>query len=266
MVFLAAGDDSEKGDRTGPYLHAGFVAPVSCWTDYFAPAWEERVLNLSPAVSHFHLAERNRQPNSERRIDEATRVIGSTGSLLPVATAFNGSLFREAFRGTKTVRSLGNQPGAIKFSPDFLAFIGFAYAAVDFVSREFPEAERIDFLVERKTSVSHHLPDFTSALAQSLELLGRRHLAKLIGEVVSAKNKESIPLQAADCFAGHLRVFRAGTASRTDVRRLERMLNGRGYMGNGATDDDLIAMASRSKLASVPNPFPHPKRFPSNPV
>ena len=52
-VFVAAGDESERGEQKGAFLYGGFVGPSRDWIDWFAPAGEERVLNVLPRSHSF---------------------------------------------------------------------------------------------------------------------------------------------------------------------------------------------------------------------
>jgi hypothetical protein len=109
-VFLAAADESDGAFQRGPFLFGGFVAPTNDWIDWFVPAWEERVLNRHPAIPYLHMVDirsaRWREKNgltwddAEHRVDEATRIIGSMGSLMPVRTLMDGRQPRPAPYGS----------------------------------------------------------------------------------------------------------------------------------------------------------------------
>lgn len=135
-----------------------------------------------------------------------------------------------------------------------MGILGFVYAAAAYTDQSFRDVERVDFWFERKTSVSHYVEAFTKSIKQSLWELGHHRIADLVGEA-RAVGKESIPVQAADLFAGLMRKHGAGTATRYEQRQLRRLLNGRPVMSNGMTDRQIIDFSARSRLASVESPF-----------
>ncbi len=263
-VFLAAGDESDGALQDGPFIYGGWVAPVHVWTDWFAPAWEERVLNGPPAIPHLHMAD-IRSPDwrarhgltehdAEERVEEAARIVRSTGALMPVKTEFDGGHFRKVFADTKVLKD-GPQFGAFRFEPDYFAFLGFVYASLDYVATRYPDSKRVDFVVERKTTVSTNIPAFYKNVEEGLRRKGRSDLVHLLGEVLPG-GKDRIPLQAADVAVWHLRRHSTRTADRYDERRLWRMFSRREQMTNGLTIEELTSFAQSSVDNAVPNPRP----------
>ena len=132
--------------------------------------------------------------------------------------AMDGGHCRDLFDGARIVRK-GPQLGAYRFEPDYLAFLGFADAVIHYVANEHPDAERVDFVVERKTLVTHHLEEFVDDLSEVLERAGRpRNAAGLIGQPMPG-DKTRVPLQAADLALWHLQRCHSGQYDRTDERR-----------------------------------------------
>jgi hypothetical protein len=168
-VYVAAADESDGPNQTGPFVYGRFIGPRRDWTDWFAPVWEGRVLKANPPIPYFYMAEvRNPRwqsengltaSSAEQRIDEAVRVIASMGSIHIVRTLRDSGHFRKVFAGTRVVRD-GAQPGSYAFGPDYIGFLGFARGVLEYAGNHCPEAERVDFVVERKQTVSHYLPHY----------------------------------------------------------------------------------------------------------
>ena len=82
------------------------MAPERDWTEYFAPAWRERVLELRPRLGYLHMTEIKSpkwrlennltEVDAERKIGEAFRVIRNQGSLYPILAHLNADHFRSA--------------------------------------------------------------------------------------------------------------------------------------------------------------------------
>lgn len=158
-VFVAAADESEGGDQAGLFLFGGWVGPFTLWQESFAPAWQERVLNRHPVIDYLHTAELQSadgrakfglsESEVRRRIESAVDVIRSAGALHLVITHIDGRHFREVFKDTKIVKC-GDQPGVYKFEPDYMGFIGFAAGVLEHVGEHWPDAETVNFIVEKK--------------------------------------------------------------------------------------------------------------------
>ena len=148
----------------------------------------------------------------------------------------------------------GTQPGTYPFEPDYIGFLGFAYAALEYVGTNHPDAEQVDFIVERKSGVTHHINDFVDHLAEGLKRKGQKHLTHLIGDVIPG-GKERVPLQAADVAVWHLRRHEIGNVDPVDEHRLYRMFNMRPMTVNGMTKETIEAMGLRSKQNNVQSPF-----------
>lgn len=253
-VFVAAGDESDGAKQEGYFLYGGFVAPIRDWIDWFAPAWEERVLYVEPRIPYLHMVEirseswRNRygltETQAERRVDEAARVIRSMGSLQLLTTWIDGGHFRSVFKGARIARK-GPQAGAYSFDPDYVGFLGFAYNAIEYVAEHYPDAEKVDFVVERKKKVSHYVPNYLAMLKEFMEKEGRVDLVNLIGEVTPGE-KERVPLQAADMAMWHIRRSRSRESDSQDERRLNVMFEGRSHTFNEVPQDGVEAIARRA--------------------
>lgn len=268
LVFTAVADESDGPKQRGPFFFGGFVASADAWTDIFAPAWEERVLNGPPAIPYMHVAD-IKSPKwqkahgltwhqADQRLDEACCVIASTGALHPVTHMMDGGHFRDVFGQTRVVRQ-HPQPALYQFDPDYIGFLGFAIGALEVVHNQYPNADKVDFLVEKKTRVTRNLGDFVGdGFRTALHESGYGHLASLVGVLVPG-SKERVPLQAADVALWHHQRFVQRKACADDVRRLQRMFNDRWLTFSGLTVDQITAVGERSKHIDVVSPFP-PKR------
>lgn len=208
-LFLAAADETEA---SGTWLHAGFVAPVSDWIDWFAPAWEERVLQGPPPIPHLHMVDIRSEAwrsdhgislsAAERRVDEATRIINSLGTLFLVSSTVDAKHFRDRMRSKKIIRPT-TQPAVYRFDPDYMSYLGFTFGVLHYVHSTHPEAEKVDFMFERKQDVTRRLEDFHSTLPAALQNLGEGHLGRLLGDLIPG-GKDRVPLQAADLACWHI--------------------------------------------------------------
>jgi hypothetical protein len=265
-IFVAAGDESDGPQQRGPFLYGGFVAPLADWDDWFAPAWRERVLagrRGHPAIPFLHMAD-IRSPKwraahgltfdeAESRVDEACRVIGSSGALRFCYGGLDGGHFRDTFKTTKLIRP-GKQPGTYAMEPDYMGFLGFAYAALEYVHDHHPDAQLVNFVVERKTGVTHHIPDFVRSIGDGLRRKGQGHLVRLVGELVPA-GKEHFGLQAADVALWHSRRKETGLCESCDHRRWVEIFNLRQVVSNGLTPAQVEQIDKRSKGRRIKSPF-----------
>ena len=263
-VFVAAGDESDGPTQRGPFVYGGFVAPSKYWIESFAPTWEKFVLNDDPPIPFMHMADIRRPSwreqhgltakEAERRVDAATAVIAQASELCALKTQFDGGHFRDIFGQARIVR-FGKQPATYRFEPDYVACLGVAYAALDCVYHNYPDAEKVDFVVERKTKITHHLGSFHENLEQGFQQKGRSELIRLIGDLIPG-GKERVPLQAADVAVWHFRREACQEANAEDLKRLGWMFDRRPIMTNGLTLEEISLVGQRSKSNTVPSPFP----------
>jgi hypothetical protein len=208
--------------------------PRRDWSRFFAPAWQERVLDGPPSIPYLHMTEmRSRKWRAEHglseldaddRIDEAITLIDTMASLYPIGIDVHAGHFRDELREQKVVVSSG---GAKNLEPDYICFVGYAYLVLKYLERFHPEAEKVDFVVERNGDITKHIQEFHSHLAADLESLGEPSLVKLVGELIPA-GKERIPLQAADVLCWHTgRARQHGTMDINDIRRYRKLIRRR---------------------------------------
>jgi hypothetical protein len=262
-VFVAAADESAAGDGTGDFFFGGFVAPQHDWDTYFTPAWRERVLETKPRLSHLHVTEiqskswREKNGISEtaanRKLDEAFRVIGSSGSLYPITAQLNATHLRSE-AGRVGLRMMIRTPGGLarkNFDPDYLCFVRFALHALLYAHETVESATRVDFVVEDNGQLTRHIGTFHAALSRTLTNIGRQDLAQLVGAFIPA-GKGDVRLQAADLMCWYAR--RSSTLDLTpwDARRFYRFLVGRKGMKAEATEQEIDEMIERAQLENPP--------------
>jgi hypothetical protein len=234
-VFLSASDENARRTRQGHFFLGGWVASEEDWSRFFTPAWQERVLDGPPPIPYLHMTEMRSQRwrseyglsklQADDRIDEALAVIDTMPSLYPIGIYIDGGYFREELKETKIVVSSG---GAKIFEPDYICFLGYAYTLLRYLEAVHPEAERIDFLVERNGDVTKHIQEFHSHFAHDLEAIGKGSLVKLVGELIPS-GKERAPLQAADVLCWHTgRAREPETMDASDVRRYKLLAHRKG--------------------------------------
>lgn len=203
------------------------------WSYFFAPAWQERVLNGPPPIPYLHMTEiRSSSWRIERglsraaaedRVDEAFSIIDTMGSFYPIGVYLDAGHVRDSFAEIKVVKSSG---GAKPFDPDYLCFLTYAYAVLSYLDLERPEAEKVDFIVEQKGHITKYIEDFHSTLADGLTALGSPSLACLVGKLIPGE-KDRIPLQAADLLCWYS-ARKPGTMEAGDRRRYSKIAHRKG--------------------------------------
>jgi hypothetical protein len=139
------------------------------------------------------------QSAADARVDEAFILIRSMGTLYPIGTHLDAAHFRDRSAKLKVVVSTG---GAKSFEPDYICFLAYAVLVLDYLDKCHPEAEKVDFIVERKGDVTKHVQEFHSHMAKHLKILGSPSLSRLVGDLIPG-DKDCVPLQAADLLCWH---------------------------------------------------------------
>jgi hypothetical protein len=104
-----------------------------------------------------------------------------------------------------------------------LAFLAYAWAALKYLAEYHPEVEKLDFVVEKKTTITQHVRDFHTDLPLALAALDNPELARLVGRLIP-DGKERLPLQAADLLCWHCaRREKPRTMTPEDVRRYRKL-------------------------------------------
>jgi hypothetical protein len=205
-VFVSASDESDGGHHRSTFWHGGWVAPETDWFTYFAPAWQERVLDAKPKIPFLHMTD-IRDPDwcnehgissdeAQNKMDEAAIVIDQMGSLYPITLNASGGAFLDAHGKKKIMESVSGKKAA-RFLIDHYAFNAYVYTVLNYIHLKHPEAEKVDFIVERKEGVFEKLKQFYDTLGDSISQLGHPELTKYLGELTAA-SKDRVPVQAAD--------------------------------------------------------------------
>jgi hypothetical protein len=171
---------------------------------------------------------RNEHGVSERQmnmlLDEAARVIRSSGELVPVSFELKRSDYRailtQPFK--KRIKVL---------EPDHLGYLWFAMTELLLLYERYgSEVEKVDFWAEENGRMTKRMHDFHKELPDNLRSIGHDELAPLVGEFLPV-SKERIPVQAADALAWHTRNHSRKALNRDGERRYWRMVEG-GYGTN----------------------------------
>jgi hypothetical protein len=235
-VFVSASDENAGKNQRSLFFFGGWVAPEPDWYNGLTPAWQKQVLDGPPKIPYLHMTEIRRpewraqyglsRPDADSRIDAAVDLIDKFSSLYPIGIDVNAGLFRDQLNEIKIVAASG---GAKTFEPDYMCFLGYAYLVLSYVQKTHPEAERVDFVVERKTGVTKLIEEFHSHLAPDLEAIGSKHLVPLVGELIPG-GKDRAPLQAADMLCWHTgRAYHPETMDADDIRRYKKFSRRKGH-------------------------------------
>ena len=244
-VFISASDEHSGREGRGLFLFVGYIGAEPDWSQFFVPAWQERVLDGPPKIPYLHMTEirsdefRGKHGISrlaaDDRVDEAVSVIDTMGSFYPIAIEVDGGYIKDAFAESKVRRSKAKQFEAKPFEPDYFCFLAYAHTVLDYVHEKHPHAERVDFVVEQKGLITRYINEFHSGLSNALIAIGRPELSALVGES-SIGGKECIPCQAADVLCWHAARFENAqeVAPRDipDAKRYLRLRNRKGLWFN----------------------------------
>jgi hypothetical protein len=224
-VFIAASDETSGSNENSIYHYSGWVAPEQDWSRYFAPAWQEQVLNGPPEIPYLHMTEIRRQKwrdkykmtrdDADWRMDIAAIVIKQMGSLYPLNLQIDGSRFKPLFKEHTVVLPTG---GEKRFMPDFLAFMAYAWCVLSYVRATQPCAEKVDFMVERNSDITRYMNAFYDQLPAALQNAKAPELVDLMGDFVPVDKKRP-PVQAADYLCWLSRHAEENDLQERDARR-----------------------------------------------
>ena len=182
-IFVSASDEHSGGDGEGLFLLAGYVGPELDWSDFFVPAWQERVLDGPPRIPYLHMTEIRSQRfrdafglsrlAADDRVDEAVSIIDTMGTFYPIAVPVDLSHFRPTFKEIKVRRAEAKQFEAKRFEPDYLCFLAYAHTVLDYVHEKHPHIEKVDFIIEQKNYITRYINEFHSNLSATLKDIGR---------------------------------------------------------------------------------------------
>jgi hypothetical protein len=232
-VFVSGSDESAGKNQRDTFFLGGFVGPQDDWSLFFAPAWQERVLDGPPAIPYLHMTD-IRSPQwrakyglsrlqAEDRVDEAFTLIDTMATLYPVGVHVDAGHLRDKFATSRVVASTG---GSRPFEPDYICFLGYAFAVLSYVKTHHPGAEKVDFVIEQKPDVTKYIQEFHSQLALCLEAIGEPSLSTLVGNLIPG-GKDRVPLQAADVLCWHS-CRPPETMDAADIRRYAKLAHRKG--------------------------------------
>jgi hypothetical protein len=245
-VYTAYSDEAGIGDPDGEFLVAGYLARESVWPE-IVRAWRERVLDGPPRIPMLHMTDirswRWRDSHgishneAEHRVEEAVRVIYSTGDLDAVASVIRRSDLYEIFPKPKHKREK-----VVGFDkPDYVCYTAYIRIVLLRAHKLHPDATKVNFVFARKDEVIKDLRSIVDATRYSLNA-SESELAPLFGEFVPGEMEEIVPLQVADLICWHLQCYYRGGFERTDEDRMWYLLKER--------DGDLHKW-SRERLAEL---------------
>jgi hypothetical protein len=234
-VFVSGSDESAGKTQRDIFVFAGWVGPEDDWSRFFAPAWKERVLDGPPPIPYLHMTDirspqwRSKyglsQLQADDRIDEAVLLLDTMQTLFPAGVSIDAGAFRDNFGKTKIRSRTG---GYKTFDPDYFCFLAYVWFVLNHVAIHRPEAEKVDFIVERKGHVTKYIQQFHSEIAMALDAFGQPELSGLVGELIPG-GKERVPLQAADVLCWHTARFRyPETMGEKDRRRYSTIAQRKG--------------------------------------
>lgn len=235
-VFISASDESDGGHHRSTFWHGGWVGPKPDWFSYFAPAWQERVLDAKPAIPFLHMTD-IRDPKwckehgvswlqAQDKLDEAVRITDSMGSFYPITTNMSAGVFLDAHGKKKVMQNVAGNKGA-RFLVDHFSFNTYVYTVLHYIHDRHPEAEKVDFIVEHKDGVFEKLRQFYETFEDSLKMIGAPELAQYLGEIIPA-GKDHVPVQAADMLCWHASRADLGVLKGRDLTRATVLFNRKG--------------------------------------
>jgi hypothetical protein len=138
--------------------------------------------------------------------------------------------------------------------PDYPCFLAYASFMLAQVSRKWPEATKVNFFIERKKKISHHIMSFREELEEWVE----PELRPLVGDLTAVSRDLVLPLQSADALLWHLQRYYASGEKQsrmdpTDAIRLAGLIQDGDLDGMVHTWDrsELEAMAEKWEIIGV---------------
>jgi hypothetical protein len=234
-VFVSASDETDGGHHRSKFWHGGWLMPETDWYRYFAPAWQERVLDEKPSIPYLHMTEiRNLEwckdhgvswLQAQDKMDTAAILISQMGSLCPIVVNANAGMFLDAHGKKKIMQELGEKNPS-RFLIDHYCFNAYVFTALLYVEAKYPETEKVDFVVERKDGVSEKIERFYASFENSLKYVGQSKLIKYLGDL-TVVSKCRVPVQAADMLCWHVSNADLGRLKGRDADRAATIFQGK---------------------------------------
>jgi hypothetical protein len=221
-AFVAYSDEAGVGDAKGEFLVGGYASSEAEWT-WINRAWQERVLDGPPKLPYLHMIElldRDWRANvgisfndSEERVAEAIKVMYSSGYTSAIAAVIKVADFKQAFQRFK---QQGKRAPLGVDEPDYICYLAYASLMTAEISRRYPEATRVHFVVSKKQKITHHIARFHKDMKECLE----PPLVDLVGDLIPGDMDLHLPLQAADLLCWHLQRYYGPKMTRFQNGRL----------------------------------------------
>jgi hypothetical protein len=225
-VYVAYSDETGTPNPDGAFIVGGYVEPDEEWPT-FSKRWAENVLNSVPSIPYLHMVEiRSKAFRQKHGLTDAD---GLNKIAVAVNTISSDRFIRRYFgtihRGSlqhvqqKIEQEGFKYPHYLK-DPDYMCFLAFARTLVLDVARDCTDVTRINFMVARKSPVTHHYKGFRDELKAFLQEF-HPAVASLVGDLIPVSMDEHTPLQAADCFLWHLQRTYAQNLDAKDEKNLD---------------------------------------------
>jgi hypothetical protein len=140
----------------------------------------------------------------ERRLDAAFELIADAGGLFPIAYRVDAGHLRSAFAEAEVKLVIKTEGGMARkpFEPDYYCFLQWAFRVLRLVDHHYPDAEKVDFVIEEKGTITKHFRRFHRSMEKGLRELGADNLARLV-RGIGVASKERVLLQTADLLVWH---------------------------------------------------------------
>ncbi len=258
-VFVASSDEATDGTADGRFLFGGWVARELLWTKSFTPRWQRLVLDGPPKIPYLHMVDIKSpkwqkkyglsETDVERRLDAAFELIDGTNGLFPITYRLDAGHLKTEFADVKLLIRTEGGVALKKWQPDYVCFLHYALDALNYVNITYPDAKRLDFVVERNGPITKHIQRFHRSMAKALRELDRPDLAGLVGRLIP-DGKDRVPLQVADLLCWHTQASENNNLSFADGQRYKKIANRKGLLQD-FTREQVTDFAKRAHNAIV---------------
>jgi hypothetical protein len=163
---------------------------------------------------------------AQDKMDEAAILLDQMGSLYPITMDVNAGAFLDAHGKKKVIQNEGDKKPS-RFLVDHFSFNAYIFAVLSYISLRHPEAEKVDFMVEKKDGVWEKLKQFHEGFGEGLDQIGMPELKKYIGDFIPV-GKDRPPVQMADMLCWHASRSDLGLLKGRDVLRANTLFNRKG--------------------------------------
>lgn len=211
------------------------------------------MLNGTPRLDYLHMVDLRNQAwrdekgisweEAERRIDAAFDLIDGAGGLFPVAgLVLDTAHMLQALESTRLLLETSGGIARRPWVPDFLCFFSYAKNVLAYVSEKYPDADKVDFIIERNGRITHTIERFYDSMPSDFREMGYGRLADLMGDLIPA-GKERVPLQAADLLCWYSRASKLNMLNDpADERRYQKLSRRLGIVETW-TDEEIVALS-----------------------